>query len=145
MATEVAQEIVLLPFLLTHDSPEVASLHEVIVRDFRTIGGDSADPFIVSDILRSVTDRPKARADVIRVRAVVAVDSTWAVTLIGRVYSIDRGIAGQLLIVWAQTVAGRVRVAEHAGLQHYKRQEQQLQLIHHPFNALLRSFTLITY
>jgi hypothetical protein len=54
---------------------------------------------------------------IVRIGAVVTVHTHGAVALVRRVHVLG-GVARQLLVVGADAVPRRVRVAEHAGVQH---------------------------
>lgn len=62
-------------------------------------------------------DRPEARAHVVWVAAVVAVNGAWAVALVGVVDGGEGLVGGELLVVCAEAVAGGVGVGEHSRLE----------------------------
>ena len=117
MSSNVRHKIVIRSLFL-QQRPELAWLLEVLIRRLTRVCLYPPSPLIMSHILRSDLDTSERRPRVVRIRSIVAIDGTRTITLVWGVYCTDRLVARQLLIIRAESVALRIWVREHAGLEH---------------------------
>lgn len=114
--------------LLPDHIPKSSRLDEVVVGYLTREVADLADPFLMlghrAKRLRMTSlnimvelCRLERRADVVRVTAVVIVDSHLAVALEWAVYRRFGCVCSELLVVNAETVTSRVGVREESGLK----------------------------
>ncbi len=74
---------------------------------------------IVCNLFWTILHGADCGTDIVRIRSVVAAEIGSAVSLEGRVDGGEGIVGGELLVVYAEAVAGSVRVGEHASLQHF--------------------------
>lgn len=110
-------KVLLLALLAAQNLPQPVRLLKVLVRDGDLLGEHGAGPLLV--LLAGLDGAEFQRAEggrVVWVCAIVAVDGHGAVTLV-RVECAQRAVDGDLLVVYAQTVAVGVGIGEEAGLE----------------------------
>lgn len=115
----ILQELAL-RLLFLDNLPQLSRLLEIPIRDLGGVALHLAVPDLVAlgiAVRLSEIDLAEARAHVVRVAAVVAVDGARAVALVGAVDGGERLVGGELLVVCAQAVASGVRVGEHSRLE----------------------------
>lgn len=111
-----------------NDFPQLCGLYKVLVLDFAGVGGDLPGPFLVlgmqsqrgcADSLLILVELGglDGGANVVGVSAVVVVKSHGSVALEGAVDLHLCGIGWELLVVYTETVAGRIGVCEESCLE----------------------------
>ena len=115
----ILQELVL-RLLPPNNLPQLPRLLEIPIRDLSGVALYLAVPDLVAlgiAVRLAEVDRAEARAHVVWVATVVAVDGAWAVALVGVVDGGEGLVGGELLVVCAEAVAGGVGVGEHSRLE----------------------------
>jgi hypothetical protein len=115
----IAQELLLSILLVADYVPELAWLLEVLVGDDCGERCDLSRPILVRGDPDSLREGYwlDAGEDVVRIPAVVPIHGAWAISHVRRVYVVMGSVGRQLEVVWADSVAMRIRIAEHSCLE----------------------------
>lgn len=113
------KEMLLAIRLLADDLPKLASLYKIFVAKLGSEGRHWSCPVLLEWYLDpfALSNRAKLREDVVWVTAIIAINSSGTIPHIWGVDGIGWPVWRELEVIWPNTIAVSVGIAEHSRLQ----------------------------